>query len=220
MKISQETLTLLKNFAGINGNLAVKTGSVVSTVSAGKNIVSLATITESFPRDFSIYDLNSLLGLLTLMEDQEVEFGETSIRISKDGNEFEYYYSDPSVVTASPYKALEIDPVFEFTLTAADITMIQRAASIVSAPTVSIVSDGTSVSLKVGDPANAASNSYRKSMTVDGDAPVFDARLRVENLKVITDDYTVAIGKKKALHFKSKSRDLEYWLAMEPSSVV
>lgn len=220
MKISHETLTLLKNFAGINGNLAVKSGNVISTVSAGKNILALATINENFPRDFSIYDLNSLLGLLTLMEDQDVEFNDSSIHISNDGAEFEYFYSDPSVVTASPYKALDIDPVFTFTLTASEITMIQRAASIVSAPTVSLVSDGNSVVLKVGDPSNAASNSYRKTMTVEGSAPAFDARLKIENLKVIADDYTVSVGKKKALHFKSKSRNLEYWLAMEPTSTI
>lgn len=219
MKISHETLTLLKNFAGINGNLVVKQGNVLSTVSAGKNILALANLSESFPREFAIYDLNSLLGLLTLMEDQDVEFNEASIHISKDGSEFEYFYSDPSVVTASPYKALDIDPVFTFDLSAADITMIQRAASIVSASTISIVSDGNSVTLKVGDPANAAANSYKKTLTTD-QAPVFDARLKVENLKVITDDYTVAVGKKKALHFKSTSRDLDYWLAMEPTSTI
>ncbi len=219
MKISHETLTLLKNFAGINGNLVVKQGNVISTVSAGKNILALANITESFPREFAIYDLNSLLGLLTLMEDQDVEFNDASIHISKDGSEFEYFYSDASVVTASPYKALDIDPVFTFVLTAADITMIQRAASIVSASTISIVSDGNSVTLKVGDPANSAANSYKKTLTTDH-APVFDARLKVENLKVITDDYTVAVGKKKALHFKSNSRDIDYWLAMEPTSSV
>lgn len=219
MKISHETLTLLKNFAGINGNLVVKQGNVLSTVSAGKNILALANITESFPREFAIYDLNSLLGLLTLMEDQDVEFNDASIHISKDGSEFEYFYSDASVVTASPYKALDIDPVFTFVLTAADITMIQRAASIVSASTISIVSDGNTVTLMVGDPNRSGANSYKKTLTTD-QAPVFDARLKVENLKVITDDYTVAVGKKKALHFKSNSRDIHYWLAMEPTSSV
>jgi hypothetical protein len=193
---------------------------VLSTVSAGKNILALANISESFQREFAIYDLNSFLGLLTLMEDQDVEFNEAGINISKDGSEFKYFYSDPSVVTASPYKSLDIDPVFTFNLSAAEITMIQRAASIVSATTVSIVSDGVTVTLMVGDPSNTAANSYKKTLTTDANPPAFDARLKVENLKVITDDYTVAVGKKKALHFKSNSRDLQYWLAMEPASTV
>lgn len=220
MKISQETITLLKNFAGINGNLVVKQGNVLSTVSAGKNILALANVSESFPSEFAIYDLNELLGLFTFDTDQEVEIGDNGITVvDADGDKLRYFYADPSVVTASPYKALDIDPVFTFNLSASGISKIQRAASIFSAPTISIVSDGSSVTLKVGDPANASANFYEKTITTES-APTFDARLKVENLKVIAGDYTVAVGKKKALHFKSNSRDLEYWLAMEPSSVV
>ena len=203
MKISHDTLTLLKNFASINGNIFIREGNILATVSAGKNILARTTISESFPKDFAIYDLNSLLGLLTLMEEQDVEFNEASLRISKDGSEFEYY---------------QIDPVYTFTLTAEQISMIQRAASIVSAPTVSLVSSGGQVTLKVGDPANAASNSYKKVIgTADVD---FDARLKVENLKVIPDTYEVSLGRKKAMRLKSTSRDLVYFLAMEPSSTM
>lgn len=220
MKISQETLTLLKNYATINGNLTVRQGNVLSTVSAGKNILSLATIAESFPRDFSIYDLGSLLGLLTLMENQDVEFNESGIRISSDDSEFDYFYSDPSVVTSSPYKALDIDPVYNFVLRASDISMLQRAASIVSASTISIVSDGSTIVLKVGDPSNNSANSYTKRLATVTDAPVFDVRLKVENLKVLSDDYDVAVGKKKALHFKSQTRAIEYWLAVDPTSTI
>jgi hypothetical protein len=218
MKISHDTLTVLKNFASINGNIFIREGNILATVSAGKNILARTTISESFPKDVAIYDLNSLLGLLTLMEEQDVEFNEASLRISKDGSEFEYYYSDPGVVTSAPDKELEIDPVYTFTLTAEQISMIQRAASIVSAPTISLVSSGGQVTLKVGDPANAASNSYKKVIgTADID---FDARLKVENLKVIPDTYEVSLGRKKAMRLKSTSRDLVYFLAMEPSSTM
>ncbi len=220
MKISQETIALLKNFASINGNLVVKQGNVLSTVSPGKNILSLATVAETFPQEFAIYDLNQLLGLFTFGSDQEVEIEDRGITVvTPTGGKLAFFYSDPSVVTASPYKALDIDSVFTFQLSADEIGNILRSASIFSAPTVSIISNGTDVTLKVGDPANPTANFYETTLTTDS-APTFDARLKVENLKVIMGDYTVAVGKKKALHFKNNSRDLEYWLAMEPSSVV
>jgi hypothetical protein len=139
--------------------------------------------------------------------------------LRKDGEEFEYGYADPSVVTAAPDKTLEIDPFFTFKMTSADINMVLKAASILSAPTMSIVSKGGKVTLSVSDPSNPRANAYRKELTTT-DVGDFDCRLKVENLKVISDDYEVSLGRKKAMHFNNSSKQLEYWLAMEPTSVV
>lgn len=218
MKISNETLTVLKNFASINSNLVVREGNVLATVSPGKNILARATVAETFPREFAIYDLSSLLGLLTLLDGQEVEFGESQILLHKDGENWRYDYSDPSVVTAAPDKELEIDPFYTFTLTAENISMIHRNASIFSAPTVSVVSTGGKVILRVGDPANANSNSYSREIgTADVD---FDCRLKIENLKVLSDNYEVRLGRKKAISFRNVNHELVYFIAMDPSSTV
>ena len=219
MKISSDTLALLKNFASINTNILVRQGNVLSTVSAGKNILSRATVAETFDREFAVYDLNNFLALLSLWENPEIDFEETGMFLREGKSEFEYGYADPSVVTAAPYKSLEIDPFFTFKMTAAEIGMVQKAASVLSAPTMSIVSKDGKVTLSVSDPSNPRANAYRKELTTT-DVGDFDCRLKVENLKVITDDYSVALGRKKAMHFKHATKNLEYWLAMEPSSVV
>ena len=219
MKISHDTLALLKNFAGINTNILVRQGNVLSTVSAGKNILARATVAETFDREFAVYDLNNFLALLSLWDSPEIDFEETGMFLRDGQEEFEYGYADPSVVTAAPDKTLEIDPFFTFNLTAADISMVQKAASILSAPTMSIVSKGGKVTLTVSDPSNPRANAYRKELTTT-DVGDFDCRLKVENLKVVGDEYTVALGRKKAMHFKNTTKELEYWLAMEPSSVV
>jgi hypothetical protein len=104
-------------------------------------------------------------------------------------------------------------------MTSADINMVLKAASILSAPTMSIVSKGGKVTLSVSDPSNPRANAYRKELTTT-DVGDFDCRLKVENLKVISDDYEVSLGRKKAMHFNNSSKQLEYWLAMEPTSVV
>ena len=56
MKLSDNTLTILKNFAGINNSILVKEGNKLRTISVAKNILAEADITEEFPRDFAIYD--------------------------------------------------------------------------------------------------------------------------------------------------------------------
>jgi hypothetical protein len=44
--------------------------------------------------------------------------------------------------------------------------------------------------------------------------------MAVENFKLIPDAYSVTISKKKFFHFKHETKSIEYFVAMEPDSVV
>ena len=61
MRLSNDTVAVLKNFSSINQNLVIKAGNEISTMSAMKNIVAKADVKETFPKDFAIYDLNEFL---------------------------------------------------------------------------------------------------------------------------------------------------------------
>ena len=74
MKLSDNSLTILKNFAGINNSILVKQGNKLRTISVAKNILAEADITEEFPRNFAIYDLNQFLNGLSLHQDPELDF--------------------------------------------------------------------------------------------------------------------------------------------------
>ena len=54
MKISQDTLAILKNFSTINSNLLVKEGSYLTTISPTKNILAEANVSETFDVEFGI----------------------------------------------------------------------------------------------------------------------------------------------------------------------
>ena len=58
MKLTDSTLTVLKNFAGINNSILVKKGNKLRTISVAKNILAEADIPEDFPKDVAIYDLS------------------------------------------------------------------------------------------------------------------------------------------------------------------
>ena len=49
MKLSNETVSVLKNFSTINQNLVIKSGNKIATMSAMKNIVAKAEVLEEFP---------------------------------------------------------------------------------------------------------------------------------------------------------------------------
>ena len=63
MKLSEQTVNILKNFSDINQNILVKSGNQLQTMSTMKNILGTAEVSETFPRDFGIYDLNEFLGV-------------------------------------------------------------------------------------------------------------------------------------------------------------
>ena len=48
----------------------------------------------------------------------------------------------------------------------------------------------------------------------------FDARLAVENFKVIPGSYSVILSEKKFMFLESSKGDTKYWLALERSSVI
>ena len=61
MKLNQNTLETLKNFAGINTNILIKQGDELSTISTMRNIFAKAKISDEFTNEFGIYDLNEFL---------------------------------------------------------------------------------------------------------------------------------------------------------------
>lgn len=214
MKLSKETVGLIKNFAGINSNLLLKAGNKLATISGQKNVMADAVVTETFP-DFGIYDLNEFLGAMSLFEDPELTFNDKWVTIEQGGNSIKYFAAEASVLTA-PQKAITFpDPEIEFNMSANMLSMIQRTASVLRASDVSIVGDGSTMTVVVGDKKNTTGNSYNS--VVGASDKKFKVNLKVENLKMLPGDYAVAISSKKISRFKGTG-DLVYYVAVEADS--
>ena len=218
MRISKETINVLKNFASISNNLRIYPGNVLATLSPQTNIFAKCEVPDVFPADASIYNLNSLLELLSMYENQEVEFGTKSLIIKKDNDEFEFTYADPSVIIAPPAgKTIELDTHYQFALAATDVILINKAAGITGAEQITIVAKDGKAVLTVGD--KAASMKHVKSLGATD--LTFTAMLDVGLFRVTPEAYTVTLSKMKFLHFKSEAANVpEYWLALDPKSVI
>ena len=215
MKLSKETVALFKNFAGINSNLLLKSGSKLATISGQKNVMADVTVTETFP-DFGIYDLNEFLGAMSLFDDPDLDFQDKYVSIRKGSSNIKFYAADASVLTA-PQKAITFpDAEINFNMSAAMLNMISKTASVLRASDVSIVGDGSTITVVVGDKKNATGNSFSESVgTTD---KTFKVNLKVENLKMLPGDYAVSISSKKISRFKSVAGDLVYYVAVEADS--
>jgi len=215
MKLSKETVALFKNFAGINSNLLLKAGNKLATISAQKNVMADATVSETFP-DFAIYDLNEFLGAMSLFDDPDLDFQDKYVSISQGSMKIKFFAADASVLVA-PQKAITFpEAEINFNITADKLQMIQKTASVLRAADVSIVGDGSTITIVVGDKKNATGNSFSEPVGTTDKS--FRVNLKVENLKMLPGDYEVSVSSKKISRFKSTSSDLVYYVAVEADS--
>ena len=219
MKISDTTKSVLKNFADINQNLLVQPGQELKTISTMKNILAKAKIEEEFTSEFGIYDLSEFLGVLSLFKRPTFSFEEKNIGIAEDGTSTKtnYFFSDPAVLV-TPQKDIKMPECeVNFVLTHADLANVKKAAAVMQLPDISVHSDTGDIMLTATDKKNDTSNNY--SVKVGDDATdKFDFHFKTENLKLIEGDYDVAISSKNISHFKHKSKEIEYWIALEQTS--
>lgn len=217
MELSKETLALVKNFASINGSLMLKAGNKLSTISEGKNIMADVTIAETLPMDFGIYDLNEFLNVVSLFPTTNLEFQEKYVLVSDGGNSrIKYFAAGEGVVKAAPASIKFPSADITFTLDAAQLAMIQRTSSALKASDVSIVGDGATLKVLVSDKKNDTSNAYE--VVIGQTDETFKANLKVENLKMLPNDYTVEISNRKISRFKHTASDLTYYIAIEADS--
>ena len=222
MKVSDQTLEVLKNFSDINTNILVKPGSELSTISTIKNILAKATITESFDKQFAVYDLSELLGIVSAIDKPDVDISnEKFMTIGSTGSKSKakYYYSDESVVTSPQKDVVMPDADVNFELKDEILGKLLKMAAIMKLPDLSLVGKkGQDVILKVHDKKNSA-NSYEEFVGTEASAD-FTFNFKIENLKIVSGDYDVAVSSKSISHFKNKVKPIEYWIALEPDSKI
>lgn len=219
MKISSQTLSILKNFASINGNILVRAGSTLSTISPQKNILASAVVSENFPTTFAIYDLGQFLGAISLFEDPDFEFSDKFVTISSGKRSIKYWFAEPSMIVAAPEKKLQLPTEdVKFDATASNISEVLKAASVLQAPEVAVVSDGSSnTQLVATNVKNDTSNEYHVDVGNSSSAK-FRMVFKSENLKLIGGDYKVTISSKGMGKFANEKAGLEYFIATESSS--
>ena len=219
MKLSETTINVLKNFATINAGMQFKEGSVIRTISKGQNVLGKATVTETFEKDFVIYDLNRFLSLCGSLKDPEIVINsETNNLTVKSGtSKTTYGLADESMIVAPPAKELKIEnSEVNFRLTKDDMNQVLKMSGILGLPNVAVIGDGTEISISALDVKNADTDTF--SIKVGETTANFKLIFNTENLKMIPGNYDVAISSKGISHFKHATDSVEYWIATEAGS--
>ena len=218
MKLSDNTLNILKNFAGINNSILVKQGTQLRTISVAKNILAEAQIGEEFPRDFAIYDLNQFLNGLGLHQDPDMDFSPDSYLSIREGKRrVKYFYADPNVIISPPEKEITLPSEdVHFQLESTSLDKLLKAAAVYQLPDLSAVGGDGVVKLVVRDKKNDTSNEF--AVVVGETDKVFSFNFKVENIKIIPGAYDVVVSSKLLSRFTNSQHDLKYYIALEPDS--
>ena len=229
MKLSQKTITLLKNFSDINQSILFKKGTSLRTISVMKNVLAEATINEDLPTDFGIYDLSQFLNGLALHRTPELDFQNDQFVYIKEGDmRTKYFFADPKVIVQPPEDGkikLPSEDV-SFTLSADQLSKLLKAAGIYQLPDLSVVGKNGVVKILVRDKKNDTSNDF--AITVGQTDKTFAFNFKVENIKIpctepdiksgLPSEYEVVVSKSNLSRFRSKNGDLTYYIALEPDS--
>lgn len=218
MKLSDKTISLLKNFSNINQSILIKKGNVLRTISVMKNILAEAEIQEEFPIDFAIYDLNAFLNALSLHKSPELDFSNERYLTWKEGqSRGRWFFADSAVIVSPPEKSIELpskDVCFVYNSAVHDKLM--KASSVYGVQDLSCIGENGVVKLIVRDKKNDTSNEYTEVVGETDENFCFN--FKVENMKLFSGNYDVVVSSKLLSEFTHKTDSIKYYIALEPDS--
>jgi hypothetical protein len=219
MKLSENTVNVLKNFSGINQSLLFKTGNVLKTISPLKTIFAEATINENFVQEFALYDLNKLLAKVSLYKDPVLDFTADRVVIATDNKKRSDYikYCSAKLIVCPPEKSISLgESDCSFVLTQEDLEWMRKSAGISGSPNFVFESDGSVVHLIATDVKDDASD--QSKIEIGTSDTKFKVVMKVENFKMIDGSYDVSVSRKGMAMFKNKNLPITYYIAIEAAN--
>lgn len=220
MKFSPETLEILDNFCSINPSIMFREGSTVTTKSPVGNIAALAKVSESFEKEFCIYDLKKFLGVLSLFDDAELKYGDNQATISSKKTKIKYIYADPEAIVkgTDPKNIPDLGKSYvDFTLTPEIFNSVIKASSVLSTSEISIEGDGEKVLLKSFNKKDPSSDSY--SLEIGETDKKFNIIFQKDSLKLLPLTYNVTIHKTPKVNVATFASDkITYFISLDKDS--
>ena len=218
MKLSKNTLDILKNFKEINQSILFKQGNSLKTISVMKNILAEATISEEFPKDFGIYDLSQFLNGIDLHQNPELDFVNDNYVVIREGKmRSNFFFAEPQVIVTPPDREMNLpSEEVSFDLSTEQLDKLLKAAGIYQLPDLSVIGGDGVVKILVREKKNETSNDF--ALTVGETESDFVFNFKVENIKILPGSYDITCSQKNISKFVNKNQDLTYYIALEPDS--
>ena len=220
MKLSEHTISVLKNFSMINPSVLFKPGQVIQTVSPQKTVMAKAVVEENFPVEGAVYDLGRFLGVLSLFSEPELVFHDTKVDIKEGRKSIAYTFADKQMIITPPEKDINFpDPEVEVNIPWSELNGVMKASSVLGLPEIAVEGKDGEIQLTAIDSKNPTADTYSSTLGDTDDS--FRFVFKVENLKLLNMNYNVKISDKgiaKLVSVNSEGPAMEYFIATEVNS--
>ena len=217
MKISTNSMLVLKNFSQINNSLFVNESNVLKTMSNSGSIIAVYDSEETFS-DFAIYDMNELLSIISLFKLEDIDFDFTSeeLIIKAGKNQIKYKYTEADLIPYSDnikhsdkYKAFS---KFNgnFSLSSQEIEKLQKASSIMKLKEMSVTINDDVCKISLNDNDNPLSNNFDLEVPGEGDIEI---NVNVDNFQLVSGNYDISVANNTLLKFQHTELPLIYFVS-------
>lgn len=215
MKLDNQTITILQNFQTINPSIVINQGNVLKTIAPSQSVFAKATVANTFPLQFGIYDIGRFLAVLSLLKDYDIDFQQQHMNIHAGKSKIRYSYCNPTLIVTPPDKPISFptnDVVFD--LPQQTLQNVMRAMQILGFNEIEVTGEDGELSISA---VNIKNNSTDVFSTVVGNTDKnFSAVIEADKLKLIPSDYRVTVCSKGIVHFACDQ--VEYWIALSAKS--
>lgn len=219
MIISDDTLKVLQNFASVNPNLVLKPGQKVKTISEAKNIMAIAEITEDFPTEFGVYDLNEFLSVHGLIENVSMSFDDKAVTMSNGDQKIKYFFAETEILTQPTKDITMPDAEVGINLTAKVLDQVKKAAGVLGHTELSLSGKDGVITASVLDVKDATANTFDVVIDKDNSCKEeFNFIVNIPNLKLLPGDYYVSVSSKLISNWQNTNYPVQYFIALERTS--
>lgn len=195
MKLSENTLAVLKNFSEINESIVLKQGKEIQTISLSNHIMGNAKIPEEIPIEFGIYSLATFLSNVNLMgDDCNIDFdGDKLILSNSEGYSIEFCGAEPSLIHHPTKKISFNSSDVDFVLPNDKFQKMIRVAALNKLDNLAVSGSSEGLFIKVFDKSGATHNTGKLKIG-DWDGQEFESVFSVSHLKILPLDYKVSVN--------------------------
>jgi hypothetical protein len=222
MKLSKETLEILKNLAVFQNQLLIESGDTLR-IKPSSALYIEAHVPEKFPTELAVPDLAAFNKIIGWVNEPELDYDADKIRIvdGETGREeviiplAQAPLKVPRVPQGGPKVA---SSGIEFDLTEATWRKIEKAASLLYAPEIRIVSKDGILSIFTHNSKLPNSPSYEIDIPPSRNDVTCNCILSLDNARFLKGAYLVTVASGYSRFKNISGRDITYWVAHEHGS--
>lgn len=194
MKLSDNTLNILKGFCAISENLKIVPGDKLSVVSPAGNVLAFADTEEKFVQTATFYQLSSFLDAINVFENPDFEFKDDFVEVKDESSTsyIRYYYGDPELIKRPKSTPKYGEELIEFDISARMWHRIYKLSTTLDLPHLTICNDEGELCVVITDKTVSNSNRFRIPIGDELEADFF-LSFTIEQLKFLPGDYRATV---------------------------